>query len=227
MTVRSPFRRPARTTLLTGLVAGPLALALVACGGSDSDGSDDAAPVVADSASSTTTSSAPAATPSDTTTSDPSTAPSSAGQPAGGERALLAAATTALGAVDGTVFSVDLDTTGWDVQVVAADGTESEVLVSPDGATVAGGPTVDVDDADDADDLAERQQLLTDATVDYRAALQAALAEVPAGTVTSLDLDVDNGVPTWDVQLDEDAADERTVTVDAVTGDVLRVELDD
>lgn len=226
MTARSPFRRPTRTTLVTGLVAGPLALALVACGSSDSDG-DDAAPA----ASETTTSSAPATTSSSEAASEPATAPSSAPAsdpaPAGGQRVLLAAATTALGATDGTIFSVDLDTTGWDVQVVAADGTESEVLVSADGASVAGGPTVDPDDADDADDVAERQRLLTDATVDYRAALQAALAEVPGGTVTSLDLDTDNGVPTWDVQLDEDTVDERTVTLDAVTGAVLRVELDD
>ncbi|GEP39525.1 hypothetical protein NPS01_31880 [Nocardioides psychrotolerans] len=41
------------------------------------------------------------------------------------------------------------------------------------------------------------------------------------------DLDYDDGIATWDVQLGEDTASEQTVTIDAVTGEVLRTELDD
>jgi hypothetical protein len=35
------------------------------------------------------------------------------------------------------------------------------------------------------------------------------------------------GTTTWDVQLDEDTADELTVTVDAATGEVVGTERDD
>ena len=75
--------------------------------------------------------------------------------------------------------------------------------------------------------MAERQRLLQETRLDQAAAVAAARAEVAGGSVTGFDLDVENGVATWDVQLDEDTADEQTVTIDAVSGEVLRVEQDD
>lgn len=218
-----------RTTLITGLMVGPLALAITACGSSESD----AGPGATDRSTSVAAPAEAASVPPSIT---PPTAPSTAGQsPAGtdapnavgGERVLIAAAQTSLGAVDGTIFSVYREAGGWDVHVVSADGTESEVGVSQNGTSVVFGPTIDPDDADDADDLAERRQLLRDAGVGYRAALKSALGAVPGGTVTGLELDLDSGSATWDVQLDEDTVDEQTVTIDAVSGDVLGVELDD
>ena len=198
-------RRSHLRTTLIALAAAPLALGLVACG-SDDDSDDDATPT------STSTSSAPASTsPSD----------SSGGT---SDAALLAAAETALGAVDGTVFSISSDTGSWEVQVVTADGAENELQISSDGSTVERGPVVD---QDDANDLAEREQLLADAELDVAAAIDAARGSVPDGAVTGVDLDLDAGTATWDVQFDEETADEQTVTVDAVTGEVLRTERDD
>lgn len=227
---RNNVRRTSRTTLITGLMVGPLALAITACGSSDSD----AAPASTDA---TTTTSAPVEPSADPTSITPSAAPSTVGQPpagtdnptaAGAQRSLVAAAQISLGAVDGTIFSVSREAGGWDVHVVSSDGTESEVGVSLDGTSILTGPTLDPDDADDADDLAERQQLLQSATVGYRAALATALDTVPGGTVSGLDLDLDDlGTPTWDVQLNEDTVDERTVIIDAASGDVLRVAVDD
>lgn len=213
-------RRTVRSTLTTALVAGPLALALVACGSDD----DDLAPSTTASPSpvapdATTDGQAPAEQPSQAPSSDPSTS-------GGGSETLLAAARTALASVDGAVlFSIDGESSGWDVTLVSPDGTENDVDVAPDGGSITRGPDADADD--DGDDLAERQQLLTDVALDYAAAIEAAAASVPAGTVTGADLDLDDGVATWDVQFDEDTPDELTVTVDAVSGEVLRTERDD
>ncbi|WP_134739603.1 PepSY domain-containing protein [Nocardioides sp. 503] len=208
-----------RTRLTAALLAAPLALALVACGDDDADTetrSDDAP-------ASSSSSSVPAdQTPQD----DQASAPA---QGAGGTDGLLAAATTALAEVPGaTVFSVDAEPTGWEVTLVAADGTESEVAVGADGA-VARGPVTDSDDtgADEADDVAERRRLLADATVDYRAAVAAAEKSSPGTPVSGADLDLDAGRAAWDVQLGEDTPDEQTVTVDAATGEVLGTQRDD
>ncbi|WP_134765270.1 PepSY domain-containing protein [Nocardioides sp. 1609] len=235
---RPSFLSPLSGRRLAVLAVAPLAFTLVACGGDDGDAAaDDTAPASSASSSSPSSSGdSPAATDS---SSAPADAPSDPSDPAAPAGDVLAAARTALGALDGAVvFSVALDRDGWDATVVTADGTEHDLTVGPDGSTVTRGPVEDRDDdgdddGDDAggdDDLAERQRLLQDATVDLPAAVQAALGEVPGGTVTSIDLDLDddNGSrATWDVQLDEDTADEQTVTIDAVSGAVLRVERDD
>ncbi|WP_341927516.1 PepSY domain-containing protein [Nocardioides psychrotolerans] len=203
-----------RSTFATALLAGPLALALVACGG-DSDTEDDNDTDIS-SGLGTSTTQTPAAPSGDAATRGD----------------LLAAARTALAAVDGSaLFSIDDETSGWEVTVVSADGVENDVTVSLDGSAVTRGPVVDTDDADDRDDeaqdVAERQQLLSDARVDHVAAIEAAQGAVPDGTVTGADLDLERGTATWEVQLDEDTAAEQTVTVDAVTGEVLRTERDD
>lgn len=216
-------RRTARNRLLTGLIAGPLALSLVACGGDDDNDNDAVATAPAAPASS-----APAAT---TTTPAPAEAPiesAPAGTTADDDSALLAAAATALGAVDGSrILSIDRsdDSSFWDVSVVSADGTENEVDVSADGASITRGPVVDGDDNDDDnDDLAERQRLFS-AQVDHEAALSAARGAVPTGAVDSLDLDEDDNTTRWDVQFGED--DGQSVDVDAASGQVLSTDQDD
>lgn len=213
-----------RSTFATALLAGPLALALVACGG-DTDNDDD---LGAGTTQTPVAPETPVETPVDSATPAPA---QSSDDAAGGD--LLAAAQTAIASVEGsTLFTIDADDAGWEVTVVSADGTENDVSVSLDGASVTRGPVVDRDDdgddsADDSDDLAERQRLLGDARIDYAAAIETARGAVPEGTVTGADLDLERGTATWDVQLDEDTASERTVTVDAVTGEVLRTERDD
>jgi uncharacterized membrane protein YkoI len=226
-------RRSARSTVTTALVAGPLALALVACG-NDDGGTGATDDTVGTSATVATpppaaTQPPPASSEGRSTrapASDDGTAPRVATSPG----TVLAAARTALAEVGGaTLFSIDGEPAGWDVTLVAADGSESDVDVSVDGRSVTRGPVADVDDdpSDEAEDVAERRRLLADVRVDHTAAIETAAAEVPGGTVTGADLDLDDGVATWDVQLDEDTATEQTVTIDAITGDVLRVELDD
>jgi uncharacterized membrane protein YkoI len=205
-----------RTSLTAALVAAPLALALVACGSDDADTetrSDDAP-------------ASGSASPADETPQDDQASPA---RPAGDTAGLLAAARTALGEVPGaTVFAVDAEPTGWEVTLVAADGTESEVAVGADGA-VARGPVTDPDDtgAGEADDLAERGRLLSEASVDHAAAVATAEESSPGTPVSGVDLDQDAGRATWEVQLGEDTPDEQTVTIDAASGEVLGTQRDD
>lgn len=202
--------RTFRTRLAVAAVTAPLALALVACGDDDSDDANDT---------------------DDTTTQSsvtPSTADSPAGAPAGGD-ALLAAALTGLGSVEGgTVFSVDRqDTGGWEVSVVTADGDELDVPVSDDGSSTTGDPVPETDDGNDAATDADERQRLLDVPVDYLAAIDAAAGSSAGGELTGVDLDEDQGVATWEVQYGEDTPDELTVVVDANSGEVLRTETDD
>lgn len=206
-------RTSRRTRLATAAVLASLALGLAACGGDDND--DEVAPTT--SGSSTSPSESPTAADDGTPTDD--------GASATVEGDVETAARTALAEIDGTVFSVDRDDEGWDVTIVTADGIENDIDLGPDATTVVRGPVADDDDADDADDVAERE-LLLGASVDYLAAIEAASAEV-GGTVTGVDLSEENGTAVWEVEFDEDTADEMTVDVDAQSGDVLRTERDD
>lgn len=196
-----------RTRLATAAVLAPLALGLVACGGDD-DSDDVTTPV----ATSTTTES----------TTDDSTDDNTSGSTAAVTGDVETAAQTALGEVDGTVFTVDVDGQGWDVSIVSADGVETDVELDPAGTSVVRAVE---DTENDADDAAERD-LLLGASVDYLAAIEAANGEVQ-GTITGVDLSEDNGTAIWEVSFDEDTATEQTVEIDAQTGDVLRVQQDD
>ncbi|WP_374457333.1 PepSY domain-containing protein [Nocardioides sp.] len=188
------IRTSRRTRLATAAALAPLALGLAACGGDD-DGD------------------AQTSTASDTS--------------AGGSQSLQGdvetAAQTALGEVEGTVFSVDGDAQGWEVTVVTDDGVENDLDLSADASTVERGPVEDTDT--DQDDAAETERLLGVPT-DYAAAVEAALAEVD-GTVTGLDLSEENGTAIWEVTLGEDTPDETTVEVDAESGEVVRTERGD
>ncbi|GAA1934468.1 PepSY domain-containing protein [Nocardioides hwasunensis] len=206
-------RTSRRTRLATAALLAPLALGLVACGGDDD--ADDA-PVTTTSGST-----APDSSSEDGTSTDAGTSADTGTAVIEGD--VETAAETALAEVDGTVFSVDHDGAGWDVTIVDADGVEQDLELSADGTSVARGPVADNDS--DADDAAERD-LLLGASLDHLAAIEAASADVQ-GTVTGVDLSEDNGTAVWEVTFNEDTPDETTVDVDANTGEVLRIELDD
>lgn len=214
------------TALLTGLLVGPLALGLAACGGGTDSSATPRESLDAGAAESTTgsTTSAP---PADAQSPE-SEKPGTNGAAPGDTKTLLAAAATGLQSVpDSTLVSIDRNLSTWEVHVVTADGTEHEMDVAADGDTVTRGPLVDTDDADDTGDLAEQSALVETANLDYRAAVREALAAVPNGTLSELDLDFDDGVAVWDAQVLEDQMTERTVRIDAVSGDVLSNQYDD
>jgi len=205
------MNRTARTTrtAVTASTLAVIALGLTACG---DDGADDSAAPAATTVTVTESPTQEADTGqnknknNDTRTQD-------TGNDTGD--AMAAAARTALGAASGTVVGLDRQYDGvWEVDVVAQDGSETQVIVSADGRQV----TDQRPDVDDADDLAENQQLLT-ATVDWAAAIQAGSPEL-SGPVDDIDLGEEDGRIVWDVSTDGEGPG-TSVVVDAQSGDVI------
>lgn len=124
---------------------------------------------------------------------------------------ILGAATTAQQALPAaTVVSVDdddEDLRGWEVDVVRPNGSTVELVVAPEGRGVLLGPTP-VDGDDDV------TALVGQVRVDVTEALRSALRTAPDGTVESVQLEDEDGVPVWQVDL----VDAGGVRVDAVTG---------
>lgn len=213
-------RRTTRTFLAAATV--PLVLLVGACG-TDSD--DQASP-------SAPTSPAAASQADDQQADDPQagdqqtgTAGNTSGN-GGGDAAISAAARTALAEVGGTVVNVDEQVDGWEVDLVADDGTETSIVLSADG-TRAGDPLPDDgSDNDEADDVTENQQLLQAATVDWAAALETARAELGDAAIDELDLGEDDGSIVWEVST-AGTGTETTVVIDAASGDVIRTGTDD
>lgn len=199
----SKYRRIAAPVLV-----GVLVVAFSGCAGSDDEDAGSAG-----------TTAAPAATsagPGVTTSAPAPTAPASTGIDA-----LRGAGSTATAAVpESTLISIETERDGrWEVQVVTADGTEHEMDVSSDGATVTMGPTAKTED--EADKAKHRDRVQA-AQVDYRAAADKVLAEVPNGTITELNLDSNNGTTVWEADVVDDSQTKHEVTIDAGSGQVLQ-----
>lgn len=126
-------------------------------------------------------------------------------------------ADAARGVADGSVVSIDADRDGtWDVQLVAADGAESEVQVAADGSA-----TVRETEAAEPGDGAAGN-VLDAATL--RSMVEAALAEAD-GRIVDIDADDDARSP-FDVSVLTADRGIVEVTLD-VDGSVLRTETDD
>ncbi|MFD0899623.1 PepSY domain-containing protein [Actinomadura sediminis] len=172
-------------------------LALSACGGDD--------PESPDASATAETLTAPNTTPLPVTT------------PAGG--ALDRAAATALRAVPGaTLTSVETEGGGWEVRLVAADGTERELIVNGAGTEVVrneAGP-------EGPADRAKRLRRIRRAELDYRDAADAMRATVAGARVTELNLDDHRGTAVWEGDVIGPDGARHALMVDASTGRVQR-----
>jgi uncharacterized membrane protein YkoI len=207
------------------LAAGVAVLALTAAGCATADPPPPAAPATSAASSAAPTPSAstsPSVSTSPSASSSPSASASSSSTATDTSAALLAAGATALGEVDGTVSAIESERTGWEVHVVTANGGEQRLRISADGANVTSGPT---DERPDTDDQAENQAYAK-ATVDYRQAVSIIADEVAGGTITELNLDREGSRLDWEADVDVDGT-QRTVEVDAASGDVLSNRADD
>lgn len=206
---------------LGAMLLGVGAVALVGCGDNGNDATPAQAttsvPAPAAMSSPTATTSPPAGTATETGTA-PAMTPNQAG--AGEVQVLLRAGDTARAAVPGsTLISIETEHNGlWEVQVVTPDGTEHEMDVSADGATVVTGPTVD---REDEADRAKHRDRVQAAQLDFRAATDRVLAEVPGATVTELNLDSENGTTVWEADAIDASHAKHEVTIDAVSGQTL------
>ena len=174
------------------------ALALTGCG-DDADTDDNAAT----GANATPTASA-------------SESPDQSDEEPGGEGdpVFSAAIATAEATVEGSRaidYDVDEDDDKIEVQVVV-DDIEHELDLSADGSRVL---SEEQDDTLDGDDLAE----VREATVPITDAVAAALDQQP-GTVEEVELDREDGVLRWEVEIRTDSGS-TDVHVDATTGDII------
>lgn len=147
----------------------------------------------------------------------PGTTPLPVTTPAGG--ALDRAAATALKAAPGTVLtSVEREGDGWEVGLVAADGTERELHLNGAGTGV-------VRDGTEPDDRADREENLRRvrrAELDYRDAADAMRATVPGARITELNLDDHRGKPVWEGDAVGPDGARHALAIDARTGRALR-----
>ncbi|MFI9632222.1 PepSY domain-containing protein [Nocardia sp. NPDC051929] len=71
--------------------------------------------------------------------------------------------------------------------------------------------------------VAADRSLAADTGIGRQQAIDKALAAVPGGRVTSIQLDTDQGVAVWEVELTTPAGVEHDVTIDADSGQVRAV----
>lgn len=137
--------------------------------------------------------------------------------------ALVAAAKTAQGVIEGTVTSIESEEAGTcEVSVFTKQDTEYEVRISADGTTVVSGP---IEQRLGSNALQRYKALVDSAKIDATAAAQAVEKESPQGLIRELELDAWRGTTSWEAELREDAQT-REIYLDAATGAVLKNELD-
>jgi len=115
----------------------------------------------------------------------------------------------------------------WSIEVDGTDGSRHEVEIDGDGAVV--GRDTDDDgpgDDDGTDDEVSDPALVEAAEVSQDEAEQTALGEAP-GTVSRAHIEREDGRVVWDVEIDGEDGRRADVQVDAATGEVVELDLDD
>ncbi|MGE7666882.1 PepSY domain-containing protein [Ureibacillus composti] len=131
----------------------------------------------------------------------------------------------ALEKVPGTVDEVELENEDglivYEFEIVGEDGSEQDIEV--DAKT---GKIVKVEDDDGENDDVSQAELAKQAKITKEEASEKALEQVP-GTVTEVELDDENGLVVYDVEINAEDGTQQSVEVDAKTGKIVNVELED
>ena len=131
----------------------------------------------------------------------------------------------ALEKVPGTVNEVELENEDglivYEFEIVGEDGSEQDLDV--DAKT---GEIVKVEADDDENDDFSQADLAKQAKITKDEASENALEQVP-GTVTEVELDDENGLVVYDVEINAEDGTQQSVEVDAKTGKIVNVELED
>ena len=104
----------------------------------------------------------------------------------------------------------------------SADGAEQQLRTNASGKQLVSGPT---DDRPDAEDQAENRQFAK-VDVDYKKAVRAIEGEIDGGQINELSLDRDNRRTVWEADVTV-GSQQRSVQVDAASGDVVSNRADD
>lgn len=212
------FRTLSMPLALTAAAATMITLA--ACSG---PAEPQAGPPPVETSSSASVAPSASAPASASTSPSQSVSPSASTSAAQGNAALLAASALAAQEIsDGTIVSVEAERNGWEVHVVTANGGEQQLRTDPAGESIISGPT---DDRPDADDRAENEQL-AGVDVDVQRAVDIIEGEIDGGQINELSLDLDNRSLVWEADV-RTGSEQRQVTIDADSGDVISNRLDD
>ena len=206
MTTSAKLSRSPRTAALAALA---LAVGAVAgCSSDDGTPTSDATATAATDAS---------ATPSDDATDDGGFTAGPGGPSE--DTTVHTAIETAIAQMDGSrAFDLEHEDDGNAYEIDVTDGTTvTEVRISSDGTSVQRTETDDLDGDD--------QRELEAATVEMAEAVDIALGE-QGGLVTDVELDTENDVVIWEVQVRASDDVEHDVDIDAASGDVLKVDTD-
>ncbi|MFD8526762.1 PepSY domain-containing protein [Streptosporangium canum] len=152
--------------------------------------------------------------------------PEDSGSPAApggtvGTEDLRRAGEAALRAVpDSKLISIESEENGrlWEVQVVAADGTEHKLDVEAGTGKVIGKPRVE---AEDAGDKAKHKRRVEEAKIGYLQAAEKIEAQVPGGRITELSLNGHNGKTVWEGDVIDSSRTKRFIMIDAGDGKIL------
>lgn len=152
--------------------------------------------------------------------------PEDSGSPAApggtvGTEDLRRAGEAALKAVPGSkLISIESEENGrlWEVQVVAADGTEHKLDVEAGTGKVVGKPRVE---AEDAGDKAKHRRRVEEAKIGYLQAAEKIEAQVPGGRITELSLNGHNGKTVWEGDVIDSSRTKRFIMIDAGDGKIL------
>lgn len=195
--------RPVRTLSVAVLAAA--ALALSACGsGSDAPAETDGIEQTQSATDDTV--------PTEESTEDTESSAAATMHRGGSLEDARTAIDTAEAENGGTAHQIDFDDDDhWEIDVIGSD-REWEYHISADGTTIE---KTEEDDLDDDD-----RRELEEAEVSLVEALEIALDHT-AGTIDDAELDEDDGVLHWEVEIHVDGSDRtRELYVDAKSGDV-------
>lgn len=195
---------------IAGIAASLLVFSVAACSPQDQPATPAAPAPTTDAAQPTEAQATEQSTPAEPGATEGAQEPEA--QNAGAIQAL----STAADAVSGTPYEID-DEDGdqvWEVDVMVGERTH-EVKVSRDGRSVV------EQEEDDAD--AEDVRRLQGAGLSLAQAIERALNEVP-GTLDDAELDDDNDVAVWKVEIDTPEQQDIEVLINVADGQVVRVD---
>ena len=133
---------------------------------------------------------------------------------------------------NGTVQEVELEsedgTPVYEVELVAASGSETEVAIHADDGTVLETESEEENEVEEDDEMEEEDESVASDTVSLseQEAIDTATAEA-SGTVTEVELESEDGTPVYEIELVASGGAETEVTVHANDGTVLNTETED
>lgn len=105
----------------------------------------------------------------------------------------------------------------WEIDLIGPDGKEYDITISGDGTEVVK-PLAE--DSTSADERQKNTAMIARLKVNFDQALQIAGDQFENAVLDEIDLDLDNDVLRWEVELTDDQGTEKEFDIDATTGEI-------